>query len=81
MITIILVIILVIILIILSVASRTMIHKASVRRSEEEKIEGFWYYPNCLSTLFSGVRCYPPYGYAPFREWSDPSNIYTDYLY
>lgn len=76
MLTIILVIILVAVLIILLSSSQKMSYMTT-----NNEVEHFFYYPNCLETMWSGVRCFPPYGYTPFRGYADPSNPYTDYLY
>jgi len=77
MLTIILVIILVAVLVVLFIESQRIKYK----NTKGKHIENFWFYPNCLETMWSGVRCFPPYGYSPFRGYADPSNPYTDYLY
>lgn len=42
------------------------------------KIEGFWYYPNCMETVFGGMRCYPYY-YYPYRRYFNPLYPWTYY--
>lgn len=39
--------------------------------SQNSMKEGFWYYPNCVETVFGGVRCYPYYHY-PYRRYYYP---------
>ena len=42
------------------------------------QIEGFWYYPNCMETVFGGMRCYP-YHYYPYRRYYNPMFPWTYY--
>ena len=47
--------------------------------SESDKsIEGFWQYPNCIETVFGGMRCYPTYSY-PYRRTYYPLFPWTYY--
>jgi hypothetical protein len=39
--------------------------------NEDGNIEPFWYYPNCMETVFGGMRCYPYY-YYPYRRYYYP---------
>lgn len=76
MLTIILIIIFVAVLIVLFIESQRIKYK----NTKGKHIENFWFYPSCMATVLGGVRCFPP-SFAPFRETSNTSNPYTDYLY
>lgn len=43
-----------------------------------DRYNKLWYYPNCMETIFGGLRCYP-YHYYPYRRSFSPLFPWTYY--